>query len=163
MLSGKRAAIADHEIRSAFHEFAVIANAGFALQIETHPHVNAAVSEMPVERRVIVVLVEKLADITKIGAHFFRSYRGVIPAFPFRRRPGRRGRRARTGFAYLPDPLGLAIGIKTNVRHSRGLSKSIGKLVSQRLSLTGIIASKFHQQDSPALGKQLEIGRAFLA
>src|SRR5207302_5018464 len=163
MLAGKRAAVADHEIRSAFHEFPVVANAGFALQIETDPHVDAAMAEVSVESGMIVVFVEKLADIAEIAAHFFRSHRGIVPTFPFRRCPGRRRRCARAGFANLPNPLGLAIAISTDVWSFRGSSKSIGKFESQRLSLIWVIASKFDQQDSSSLGKQFEMGCAFLA
>src|SRR5690242_16788849 len=151
MLTGKRTSIADDKIGSAFHEFAVIANAGFTLQIETDPHMNAAVPEMPVKGGVIVVRVEKLSNVTKIGAHFFRSYRGIIPAFPFGRRAGRRRRRTRAGLAYLPNPLGLAIAVEPDVRKSGGLPESVGKREGERLSFIGIIASKFHQQDSSSL------------
>src|SRR5579872_4753165 len=163
MLAGKRAAVADDEIGSALHEFPVLANAGIAFQIEANPHVNAAVTEMPIECGLVAILVEKLADITKIGAHFFRSYRCIVPAFPLGRRPRGRRRCARTRFANLPDPLGLTIAVETDVRDSGGMSKPLCKFESECLSLTWIIAPKFDQQDSPSLGKQFEIGRAFLA
>jgi len=163
---GYRGVFADipfDEIRGAFHEFAVIANAGFAFQVETHAHVNAAVAEMPVERGLVAVFVEKLADIAEIGAHFFRSDRSVIPAFPFRRRSRRRCCRARAGFAYLPNPLGLAVVVKTNVGFSWRLSEEIREFESQLLSLVRIIAPKFDEQDASSVGKQFEIGRALLA
>src|ERR1700740_2240212 len=120
-------------------------------------------TEMPVESGLIVVFVEKLADVAKVAAHLFRSYGGIVPAFPFRRRSRRRRCRARPGFAYLPDPLGLTFAVKTNIRRSRGVSEPIGKLQGERLCLIWIIASKFPQQDSPSFRKQFEIGRAFLA
>src|SRR5579862_5407224 len=118
---------------------------------------------MSVESRLIVVLVEKFADVAKVTAHLFRSNGSIVPAFPFRRRSRRRRSGPRAGFAYLPDPLGLAVAVQSNIRRSRGLSESIGKFERERLGLIRIIASKFHQQDSPSLRKQFEIGRALLA
>ena len=98
MLARKRAAIAHHQIGGALDEFAVIANAGFAFQIEADAHVNAAVPEMAVERRVVVVFVEQLADVAQVGAQFFRRHRRIVPSFPFAaaRRARRRPRAGRT-------------------------------------------------------------------
>ena len=79
----------------------------FALEVEAHLHVNAAVAEVSVERRLIVVFVEQLAQVAQIRPQLLGRDRRIVPAFPPWERSGNGRRGARTRLADLPDGLGL--------------------------------------------------------
>src|ERR1700676_3324936 len=158
MLSGKRAPVTDDQIGGTFDELSVIANSRFAFQIETDAHVDAAVSEMSVERGVIIVFVQQFADIAEVSAQFFRCNGRVVPSLPFWRRARGCGSRARSGLAQLPYVAGLALGVQTD---SRGIGRFL-QLLDQSsgaiLRLARSVGSKFHQQNAPPLRNELEVG-----
>ena len=79
----------------------------FALEVEAHLHVNAAVAEVPVERRLIVVFVEQRAQLPQVRSQLLGRDRRIVPAFPARERPGNGRCRARSRLSDLPDGFGL--------------------------------------------------------
>ena len=137
MLAGKRSAITDHQIRSAFDELPIFSNSVFALQIETHAHVDAAVSEMSVERSVVVVFVEQLADIAEVAAQFFRRDGRVVPSLPFGRGARGGGSRTRPGLAQLPNVAGFALRVQADIGRISRLSQLVDEFSGEMIRLAG--------------------------
>ena len=161
MLAGKRAAVTDHQIGGALDEFHVIADSVFALQIETHAHVNAAVPEMAVERRMVVIFVEQLPDIAQVVAQFFRRDRGVVPSFPFGRRSRRGSGGARPGLAQLPDVARFGLGVQPHVRRIGGLFQLVDQLARGFVGLGRIIRTEFHEQKAASLPESIPDSELF--
>ena len=82
VLAGNGAAVADHEIGRFLHKLAELGDAIFRLQIEIDAGMDTAVAEVAVERALVAVGGEHLAQIAKIAAEFFGRDGGVFPAFP---------------------------------------------------------------------------------
>src|SRR5712672_3372397 len=63
VLARERSSIRNNQVGCALDEFAILADARFAFQVEGDAHVYAAVPEMSVERAVISVFVHQPANI----------------------------------------------------------------------------------------------------
>ena len=116
MFSGKRTAVPNHQVGPAIDELGVLPDAVFRLEIEADLHVDAAMAEMPVERRLIFVLVQQLAKVAQVRPEAFRCNRCVVPSFPPRKRSRYCRSGARTRLANLPDRLGLCRGVDSCAR-----------------------------------------------
>ena len=57
-------------------------------EVEADLHVDAAVAEVAVERRSVVVVVQQRAQVAQVGAELLRRDRRVVPAFPRGGAPG---------------------------------------------------------------------------
>src|SRR5688500_11750143 len=82
MLARQRSAVAENEIGPAIDELRVPPDTVLALEVEAHLHVNAAVTEMAVERRLIVVFVEQGAQLAQVWSQLLRRDRRIVPTFP---------------------------------------------------------------------------------
>src|SRR5581483_5952908 len=89
--------------------------------------------------------------------------RRIIPAFPGWRSSGSERRRARPGFANLPDRLGFGPGIQPHVRRIGNVSEKRYQLLCSALGFRGIVGAKLRQHVAAALGHEVEIGRALLS
>ena len=87
---------------------------GFALQIEADLHVDAAVAEVAVERRLVVVFVQQRAQVAQVRAQLLRRDRRIVPPFPVERRARGRRRGARARLADLPHRLRFAGRVETH-------------------------------------------------
>ena len=163
MLAGERAAVAEHQIGGALDEFAIVADAGFALQVEIDAHVDAAVAEVAVERSLIVIFVEQLANIAEIRAHFFRGDGGIVPAFPFGRRARCGGGGAHAGFADSPQNGGFRGGVDAHGGGIRAFLQARHELLRETLGVFRIVGAEFDQENAAALGNEIETGLIFLA
>src|SRR3546814_1516197 len=79
MLAGQRAAVTEDQIGGLVHEAAPLADAVRRADIEVDATVNAAVTEMSVQRRLVVVAVEQFLEIAQIIADLVRRNRGIFP------------------------------------------------------------------------------------
>src|SRR5919108_1173128 len=84
-------------------EVTVFFNAFGRRQIEIDPGMDAALAKMAVERAMISVAVEKIAQVAQISADFLRRNRGVLPALPGIALSRSKGRGAEPRFADLPN------------------------------------------------------------
>ena len=162
VLAGERAAVAHHQIRRALDELAVLANAGFALQIEADLHVNAAVAEVAVVRGLVAVLVEQRAEIAQIGARASPARPPRRPTLPSVGPCRARRRRARPGLANLPHRLRLALAC-TGACPAGQASCSVARSDS-RASASAVAASSAPNSTSRKprpFGHQLQVRRAF--
>ena len=82
MLAGDRSSVAGHKIGGFFHEGTPLANSELTHEIEIDPAMNAALSEMSVERGPIFIFLVEPAQITEIASDFFRRHCRVLPSFP---------------------------------------------------------------------------------
>src|SRR3546814_1112277 len=73
MLAGQRAAVTEDQIGGLVHEAAPLADAVRRADIEVDATVNAAVTEMSVQRRLVVVAVEQFLEIAQIVADLVRD------------------------------------------------------------------------------------------
>src|ERR1019366_2240049 len=134
----------------------------FAFQVESHPHVNAAVSKMTVERRVVVVFVKKLADIAQVASQFFRRYSRVVPSFPFRRSARRGGGRTRPGLAQLPYQAGFTLAVEARFGRVCRLPQLVDQPSGELVCLTWVAGPKFHQQNASSRWKKVDVGSSLL-
>ena len=70
----KRSAMRDDDVGGAIDKLAIFQNAGFALEIEIHPHVHAAVAVVAVERAVVAVLAHQREERAQIRAEAIRRH-----------------------------------------------------------------------------------------
>src|ERR1019366_4428768 len=155
-------AITDHQIGSALDELPILANPAFALQVESHPHVNTAVSKMTVERRVVIVFIEQLADIAQVTSQFFRRYSRVVPSFPFRWSTRRGGGRTRSRLAHLPYQGGFTLVVEARFGRAGPSSQPVDHLAGELVCLIWVAGPKFHQQDASSRRKKVQVGSSLL-
>src|SRR3981189_3121951 len=75
-----------------------------AFEIEADTHGDAAAAIMSIDVALAGIFVHQFANVPEVASQFFRSYRCVIPAFPFRRCTGSKRSRAWSALADLPYP-----------------------------------------------------------
>src|SRR6185437_14004509 len=89
----------DHQIGSLADEGAIVANAFHCAEIEIDAGMDAALPKVSIERAVIAMLLEKLAQISQIISDFVRRTAGASPPSPCTRSSWTEGRSAGAGFA----------------------------------------------------------------
>ena len=158
MLAGKRTAVADHEIGRALDEFAVIANALLALQIEADAHVNAAVPEMSVKRAACSRTRPSACGCRADSLRAFPARQRRRPSLPTPGRAGSKGGGARSGLANV-QTMALASAACRGAcwaDRARCLSRSMS-CSARPCASARIVSAELHQQESAALGDQLDI------
>ena len=156
VLARQRPAVGDDEVGGAIDELAVLADALLGFEIPIDPHVNAAVAEVTVERRVVVVLVQERPQLPQIRSQLLRRHRRIVPALPLERRAGRRRGRARTRLADLPHRARFGRRVETGARRIGHLLHALDEPLGGLPRLLGIVESKLDEQVSrgpPASGR----------
>ena len=157
-----RPAVADHEIGGALDELAVTADAGLALQVEADLHVDAAVAEVAVVRRLVVVLVQqrpKVAQVARPACAAAPPNRPTLPTAAARRAP--RSRRAGPTRESSRPPSLRPWCRRRDVRRvacSR-FTRSTSRCAS-RVGIGRVVGAELHEQIAAALGDQVEVRRA---
>ena len=106
VLAGQRAAVGDHQVGRVLHERAVGGDALRGAQLERDPGVHAALPEVPVQRRALVVVaLQQLAEVPQVVAEPLGRDRGVLPAFVRLVLARRVGGRAQARLAHVPQPV----------------------------------------------------------
>ena len=103
VLTGKRSAHRHDEIACFVHERLVGLDAAMGLEIEVDACVHASLPEVAVQRTVVLMLFEQLAQIAKILSELLRRRRRIFPALPCDRLSRHTGGRAECGFADSPN------------------------------------------------------------
>ena len=83
MLTRQRPAVRDDEVGGSLDEGPVVRDPAGSAQLERDPGVDAALAEVPVERRLVlaeVEVVEQPPEVAEVVAEPLRGYRGVLPA-----------------------------------------------------------------------------------
>ena len=119
VFSRKRAPVFHDQVGGALNELGIVPDSLLGEQIEADLHVDAAMAEVTVVRRLIVVGIQQLTQFPQVGAKPVRSNGGVVPSFEARRHAGPAAGRPRSGLANAPHGFRLGLCIKTHVRGIR--------------------------------------------
>src|SRR6185437_12801890 len=157
MLAGKRASMTDYQVGGAINEGGVVANSGLAQQIKTHAHVDAAMTKVSIERGLIVVFIQQLAYSAQVATEFFRCDRRVVPSFPFRRSPGRKGSGTRSGFTNLPNELCFCAGVNARAGRNRQALHGSHELLRKVVRFIAVICAEFDKQKPMTLRQKLNM------
>src|SRR5690242_4391477 len=112
MFTGKRSAETNDEICRFLNKAPVLVNALSGLQIEIDSRMKTALTEMSVQRTMIVVTIEQRPELTQIVADLILRHSGVFPSFPGVGLAGNSGSRAKPQFTHPPNEMFLLRIIK---------------------------------------------------
>ena len=131
------------------------------VQVEADAAVDAALAEVAVERRVVAVLVEQLAQVAQVVADLVRRHGRVLPARPGVGLAGHPGGRAQAALAHLPDHLLLAAGRRTasSTAGSPASSSIVHAAAGLGVGVLLAVAAELDQQAALARRQQGEVGR----
>src|SRR5687768_5318717 len=119
MLARKRSAVADNEIGPAIDELRVPPDTLLAFEVEAHLHVNAAVTEMAIERGLIVEFVEQGAQIAQVWSQLLRRDGRIVPTFPAGKRAWNSGGGSWSRLSDFPDSFGFTTVVDPRQRSIR--------------------------------------------
>src|ERR1700675_1035414 len=100
-----------HDVRRLVNKLAILADALRGHQVEGDAQVHATLAKVSVHRGLVLIPLEENVEFAKIAAELLRRYGGILPTLPSMLFPGNKNRSAQCGFAYMPDPFCLGIGI----------------------------------------------------
>ena len=152
VLAGDRAAVADDQVARLVEELAEVLDALDGLQVEVDPGVDAALAEVAVERAVVAVLLEQLAEVAEVGADADRGGRRNPPSPP--RRPSRRGcGRSRPGPTRGPSTGALPRPRRRTASSTAALCIAFSRSISSLGLVVGLVlalAAELDQQPAAA-------------
>src|SRR4029450_12591542 len=128
-----------------------------AFEIEGDPHVNASVTEVPVEGRAIVEFVQESAYLAQVRSKFVRCDRRVVPTFPFMRRARCCGGGPCAGFPYLPDCFRLSGRVEPRGRGMGQAFDVIREPLRRCIRRIRAVEPEFDKQETATVWKQLEV------
>ena len=155
VLARERAAVLDHEVGRLVEEATPGPQPAGAAQVEVDPAVDAAVAEVPVERRPVAVLVEQRAEAAQVVAEPLRRHRGVLPAGPVVALARHVGGRAQAGLADLPEALLFGDVVEQlHLRRGRVAAQRLHALFGACVALLARVGAELDQQPALAVGQQ---------
>ncbi len=126
VLAGDRPAVADDQVARLVQELAEVLHALVGLQLEVDPGVDAALAEVAVERAVVAVLLEQLAEVAEVRADAVGRHGGIFPPLPGVLLAGNAGGRPQARLADLPQVLFLRLVVEQLHRRRVGSPPSGG-------------------------------------
>ena len=159
VLAGERAAVGDHQLRRLVEELAPVAQTLGRPQVEVDPAVDAAVPEVPVERRAVVVALQQLLEVPQVVAQPIGRHRRVLPARPVVALARDVCRRPQAGLPHLPDLLLLILVVEELHRGRIGvLPQALHAVAGALIGLLDRVSPELDQEPAGPPGKERDLG-----
>src|SRR5579885_129531 len=148
MLAGKRAAVADDEIRALVEKALPIGEASLRAQIERNPAMDEAIAEVAIDRSLIAVSMKECLEVAQIIAEHLAGHGGIFPAVPSLWHARNMGRCAERRFAQLPNFVLLAL-VRNDFRRMALRAHGLCGFIGFACCIGFVFTSEF--RDEPAI------------
>ncbi|HEY1276253.1 MAG TPA: hypothetical protein VGF25_15175 [Thermoleophilaceae bacterium] len=152
VLAGQRAAVLHDEVGGVVEEAAPLADPAGALQVEVDPAMGAAVAEVPVHRRAVLVAPEQALEAAQVGAEPFGRHGGVLPSLPVVGLERVVGGRAEAALAHVPELALVRRAVEQlHVRRVRLATQRLDARLGALVRLLGRLAAELREQPTVAV------------